>query len=362
MRQWFEITNKSDAMEVRIFDVIDRQWYDGDTAVSLQSFDEQFRAALATNPKEIRVRINSPGGSVAEGIGIYNTIAAHRDKVVTVIEGYAMSIASVIALAGKRVEMASNGVFMIHNPQTIAIGDAAAISKAAENLNTIKQTLVDTYTDKTGMSPEDVSAAMDDETWYTAAQAKAAGFIDDIIGKIKDVQNIDREAWACAVGLKPPAKLPDEPKETKSMATVAEIKAACPGASSDFILAQAEKDATIEDAIKSHRAELQKDLDTANKAAADAKAEAEVARAAQAAAEAKNAATPPVTGKHTTLPEGAPSRGESDPIAAFENRRNELIKSGMTRAQATTKTVAEDPERRAAYIEAYNEQHAEARR
>jgi ATP-dependent Clp protease, protease subunit len=143
---------------------------------------------------EITVRINSPGGDVFDGFAIYNLLSQHPAKVNVKVDGWAASAASVIAMAGDSVEMAANALMMIHNPWTLAIGDAEAMLKTAALLEQIKGSIVTTYKAKVGMSEEEISALMDAETWFDAQGAMDAGLATAIVGKTEKVKNIEK-AW-----------------------------------------------------------------------------------------------------------------------------------------------------------------------
>jgi ATP-dependent Clp endopeptidase proteolytic subunit ClpP len=176
MKTWFDIQAKASAPEeadVFLYDEI------GGWGVNAKSFIDSVRA---TGAKRINLRINSPGGSVFDGIAIYNFL---RGLDVTVqIDGLAASIASIIALAGKEVRIASNGFFMVHNPWGGAIGEAAEMRQTADLLDKIRDSLVGTYASKTGKSEEQIRQWMDSETWFTAAEAKDAGFVDTVTEEI----------------------------------------------------------------------------------------------------------------------------------------------------------------------------------
>lgn len=174
--QWYRIRNTADdEAEVLIYDQIGESfWEEGVTA---KAFAEDLKAITAPR---IALRINSPGGSVFDGIAIYNAIRRHPAKVTTYVDGLAASIASVIALAGERVVMASNALFMIHNPYTVAMGDAAEMRKTADTLDTIRDTLLTTYRGRAALTDEELIAAMDAETWYTAEDALEVGFADEV--------------------------------------------------------------------------------------------------------------------------------------------------------------------------------------
>jgi ATP-dependent Clp endopeptidase proteolytic subunit ClpP len=171
---------KSDEAELLIYDDIGQNWYgDGVTAKQIVKDLE------ALNAKRIRVRINSGGGEVFEGLAIYNALRNHAAKVTTEIDGVAASIASVIALAGDTVRMADNAFFMIHNPAGLVMGDASDMREFADLLDKVGGSLARVYAEKSGQDDDQVQEWMDAETWFTAEEAKAAGFVDTITkGKV----------------------------------------------------------------------------------------------------------------------------------------------------------------------------------
>ena len=129
-----------------------------------------------SDAEEIHLHINSPGGSVFEGVAIFNLLADHDADVIVHIDGLAASIASVIALAGDTVNIAENGMIMIHNPSVVAWGDSDVMRKQAEVLDQIKAAILNTYESRTKLGRDALSAAMDEETWYSADEAISAGF------------------------------------------------------------------------------------------------------------------------------------------------------------------------------------------
>jgi ATP-dependent Clp endopeptidase proteolytic subunit ClpP len=160
-----------------------------DEAVELLLYDEigfwgitakQVAETLAEiDAGEIHLRINSPGGDVFDGVAIYNSLRQHSARIVTHIDGLAASISSVIALAGDEVRMAPNAFFMVHNPWGVTIGDAAVHRKTADTLDKIAGgAIASTYQAKTGAEIEDVERWMNEETWFSAAEAADVGFVD----------------------------------------------------------------------------------------------------------------------------------------------------------------------------------------
>lgn len=128
----------------------------------------------------LNVRINSAGGSVFEGIAIHNAIARNPARVVVHIDSVAASIASIIAMAGAEIRIASNARVMIHDPSGVGIGTSEDLRATADLLDSVRVTLVDIYTKRTKNDAGKVSTWMADETWFTAREAVDNGFADSI--------------------------------------------------------------------------------------------------------------------------------------------------------------------------------------
>jgi len=135
---------------------------------------------LMKSIENIKVRVNSPGGDVFQGLAIYNSLLNHPAKINIEIDGGAISIASVIAMAGDTITMAESSLFMIHNPMTFAVGDAQELRKTADTMDKAKETLVNAYLTQSNLTKKAISNAMDAETWFTPKEAKEAGFVTDI--------------------------------------------------------------------------------------------------------------------------------------------------------------------------------------
>ena len=176
-RPWFEIKAQAgeDTAEILIYDEIGSDWFG--EGVTAKQFVKDLAALDVAN---LNVRINSPGGSVFDGAAIFNAIKRHKAAVTTYIDGMALSIASVIAEAGDKVVMADNALFMIHQPFGMVRGTAEDMRGTAEALDKVSETIRNVYKDKSGKSEEDLRAAMDAETWYTAQEALDAGFVDEV--------------------------------------------------------------------------------------------------------------------------------------------------------------------------------------
>lgn len=174
-RGWYQIKNAAaaDEAELLIYDEIGC-WY-GSSA-------DQFVADLrAVTAPALRVRINSPGGNVFEGITIANALRSHPGQVTVQVDGLAASIASVIAMAGTRLEMMPNSMLMVHDASGMCWGDAAEMTKMAEVLGLISDNIADVYAAKTGGTRDEWRAVMQAETWYLPADAVAAGLADEVV-------------------------------------------------------------------------------------------------------------------------------------------------------------------------------------
>lgn len=171
-RSWFEIRAQDEAAaEVLIYDYI------GWGGVTAQDFVTQLQAVKAT---ELRVRLNTPGGDVFDGLAIYQALRDHPAAIDMRIDGLAASIGSVIALAGDRIAMAQAAFLMIHNAWGLVIGTAGDMRAMADTLDKVSRSLADLYVAKSGQSLEQIRTWMDEETWFSAEEALAAGFVDEI--------------------------------------------------------------------------------------------------------------------------------------------------------------------------------------
>jgi ATP-dependent Clp protease, protease subunit len=130
----------------------------------------------------IDLHINSYGGEIIDGLACYNAIKNHSAKVTVHIDGLAASVASVVAMAGDTVQIAKNAFVMIHGGWGLAVGDSAEMRKSADILDKMCTSIAQAYADKTGKSLEDCRKAMDEETWFSAAEAKEWGLVDKIEG------------------------------------------------------------------------------------------------------------------------------------------------------------------------------------
>ena len=214
-QSWYSIRNAtdSDEAEIMLYDEIGG-WY-GATA---DQFIADLRGITAPN---LRVRINSPGGSVFEGIAIANALRSHPGNVIVQVDSVAASIASVIAMAGDRVEMAPNSMLMIHDASGVCLGNASDMEEMAQLLALISDNIADAYVAKAGGTREQWREAMQAETWYLPDAAVEAGLADEALAVPKKGEPVEQpdedepdmsRAWdLAAYGYAGPPK-PEAPK------------------------------------------------------------------------------------------------------------------------------------------------------
>lgn len=165
-----------DVAHVYVYDVIDSYW--GASAKGL------VEALNEAGDKTVHLHVNSPGGDVFEARAMVSAVRAHQARghqVVAYIDGLAASAATYLALAGDQVHIADGGMFMVHNSWTLAWGNKAELRSTADLLDKIDGTIAADYARKTSASTEQIAAWMEAETWFTGAEALAAGFVDSVI-------------------------------------------------------------------------------------------------------------------------------------------------------------------------------------
>lgn len=152
---------------------------------------EMFRQELNAGDGDITVWINSPGGDCIAAAQIYNMLIDYKGNVTVKIDGIAASAASVIAMAGTEVQMSPVAMMMIHNPATIAFGDHEEMQKAIDMLAEVKESIINAYELKTGMSRAKIARLMDEETWMNAKKAVELGFADEIIKREEEPEDTE---------------------------------------------------------------------------------------------------------------------------------------------------------------------------
>ena len=155
--------------------IASESWFDDDVTPAL------FKSDLDSGKGPITVWINSPGGDVWAAAQIYNMLLSYSGKVTVKIDGLAASAASVIAMAGDEVLVSPVSMLMIHNPSTMAMGDKDDLAQAISMLDSVKDSILNAYVKKTGLSKNKLSKLMDDETWMDASKAVELGFADRVM-------------------------------------------------------------------------------------------------------------------------------------------------------------------------------------
>ena len=155
--------------------IAEESWFDDDVTPKL------FRDELFTGNGDITIWINSPGGDCVAAAQIYNMMMEYPGNVTVKIDGIAASAASVIAMAGTKVLVSPVSTLMIHNPMTATMGDTTEMQKAIAMLDEVKESIINAYEIKTGMSRAKLSHLMDAETWMDAHTAIDMGFADEIL-------------------------------------------------------------------------------------------------------------------------------------------------------------------------------------
>lgn len=189
---WFTMKANAadDSADISLHDEI------GFWGVTAADFIKEFKSLAAKN---INLSINSPGGSVFDGLAIYNALKFSGKQINVMVLGIAASAASIVAMAGTKISMPSNTFMMIHNPMGVAMGGAEEMRGMAEILDKITASAVGIYTLRTGQSAEDITAMLNAETYLTAAEAKDKGFAEEVLDEVKVTASFDVDALPAAV-------------------------------------------------------------------------------------------------------------------------------------------------------------------
>ena len=167
--------------------IAEESWFDDDVT------PQMFKDELQGGSGDITVWINSPGGDCVAAAQIYNMLHEYKGNVTVKIDGIAASAASVIAMAGSTVLMSPVSMMMIHNPATIAFGDHTDMQRAIDLLNEVKESIINAYVLKTGLSCAKLSHLMDAETWMNANKAMELGFADGVISREQNTETVASE-------------------------------------------------------------------------------------------------------------------------------------------------------------------------
>ena len=200
---WNWIYDDSGGRVLRLEGPIDSESYWGSEITP-----QDFRDELYAEEGDLTLWLNSPGGNVFAAAEIYTMIRDYPHNVRVRIASIAASAASVIAMAGDMVQMSPTSLLMIHDPSTIAMGNAKDMEKAITVLNEIKESIINAYAAKTGLSRNRISKLMSDETWINAKKAVELGFADEILFDEKTEKKPEPEKEEEE---NPEEKTPDEP-------------------------------------------------------------------------------------------------------------------------------------------------------
>lgn len=184
---WNWIKNSDDTRILRLEGPIDEESFWGDEITP-----QMFRDELESGEGDVTVWINSPGGNVFAAAEIYTMLKDYKGSITVKIDAIAASAASVVAMAGDTVQMSPVAMLMIHDPSTVAMGNTKDMEKAIEVLNEVKESIINAYAAKSGLTHARIANLMSSETWMNAKKAVELGFADEILfAKKEDAPDSD---------------------------------------------------------------------------------------------------------------------------------------------------------------------------
>ena len=187
MKKFWNWKDQTETAERTLFlngTIAEESWFDDEITPHL------FKDELMSGSGNITVWINSPGGDCVAAAQIYNMLMDYKGDVTVKIDGIAASAASVIAMAGTNVLVSPVSMLMIHNPMTAAFGNSDEMQKAIEMLSSVKDSIINAYEIKTGLSRAKLSRLMDAETWMDANKAVELGFADGIMSRADETEDM----------------------------------------------------------------------------------------------------------------------------------------------------------------------------
>ena len=212
--RWYDIKNVAgSSVEISVYDEI------GYWGVSAADFVTDLGGITA---KDITLRINSPGGDVQDGLAMLNALRQHPANIHVIVDGWAVSAASFIAMAGDKVSMAPNAMMMIHDAAGMCYGNSAEMAEMAELLNKHSDNIASVYARRAGGTVEDWRTVMRAETWYTDQEAVDAGLADEILGSEETDATVKNAAPESAQTIVNEAPACHEPDVTTSVALAEE--------------------------------------------------------------------------------------------------------------------------------------------
>ena len=211
-RFWNWVRNEDETRTLYLNGVIaEESWFEDEITPAA------FKEELFSGSGPIMLHINSPGGDCIAASQIYTMLMDYPHDVTVQIDGMAASAASVIAMAGTHVQMSPTSMMMIHNPFTCAMGDSDEMRKAIQLWDEVKESIINAYEIKTGLSRVKLAHLMDSETWMSAHKAKELGFCDEVLYSPEDEPDnasgfsFARKSAVAALMNRVMAKVPDEP-------------------------------------------------------------------------------------------------------------------------------------------------------
>lgn len=177
---WNWIKDSDETRTLRLEGPIDEESFWGDEITP-----QMFRDELNAGEGDVTVWINSPGGNVFAAAEIYTMLKDYKGSITVKIDAIAASAASVVAMAGDTVQMSPVAMLMIHDPSTVAMGNTKDMEKAIEVLNEVKESIINAYASKSGLSHARIANLMSNETWMNAKKAVELGFADEILFEAK---------------------------------------------------------------------------------------------------------------------------------------------------------------------------------
>jgi ATP-dependent Clp endopeptidase proteolytic subunit ClpP len=176
-KPWRFEAKAGNSLEIFLYDDIgNSMWSEGTTAKSF--VDDLNKAGPVSS---INLRVNSPGGSVFDGVAIYNALLNCGAKVTAQVDGLAASIASVIIMAAEKISMTPTSMIMVHNPATTVSGDSKDMRKMADTMDKVRASMITAYQRHCDLTASAIGKMLDDETWMTAEEAVANGFASEVI-------------------------------------------------------------------------------------------------------------------------------------------------------------------------------------
>jgi ATP-dependent Clp protease, protease subunit len=208
-----------DVAEMLIYSVIGEDFFG--EGVTAKAFRDQLKTIKA---KTLNLRINSPGGNVFEAAAILAALDDWKGRIEVDVDGLAASAASVVAMSGDRVRMASNAMMMIHDPYTSVRGSAEEMRSTAEVLDKVKGQIIATYQRRSKRSEGELSAMMSAETWLVGKDAVDAGLADEVVAPMPVAAMADHAKLFAKLGYRRAPEIKDAGPSPEVLAAIEETR------------------------------------------------------------------------------------------------------------------------------------------